>query len=392
MKASSSIEELLHQFDIMSINAELDRILEALSREIQNGLNGQDCGLPMVPMLCLPEKGLRPKKTDCISIDIGGTTMKSAHVYTEPDGRIYLSELKTGAAPGLDTEITEEEYFRQVSAFAGIDGNITNVAVSFSHYMSPLPEYDAKILGWCKEVCPTGASGKSIARIFRETAGVPGLNVRVTNDSVAALLGSIDSFDRGRGTAGVIVGTGFNICWIDDSGTVFNTEAGDSKAFPQCFFDRSIDNASANPGCAQTEKMVSGKYLEHLISYCVSETGRMGIISDAERYSGLSLKEYCDILLRPESDAENLVAYAVKTLLERSAGIAALCCSAFLKHNQCSGGKLIIGTEGSVINRAPGYKDVFLRQLEKEFGQNIEIVLQSSDCAGIKGAAKLMWL
>lgn len=363
------------------------RALEVLDGEIGRGLEGKPGGLLMIPSLTLPGDGISAGDTECTAVDIGGTTLKSAKVRSAPDGRIELSDIRKGTVPGLESSVTEREFFERVCSFAGIDSSTGNAALSFSHYMKPLDGLDGQILEWCKEISVTDRSGGTIAGIMRDAAGNDELNVRVVNDSVASMLGNIDRFEKGDILLGIIVGTGFNICWTDDSGVCYNTEIGDSKAFPQGLIDSEIDISSDRPGTAVCEKMVSGVYLEKIIDACMETALSSGYLSKADRYRNLSLESLCSVIDNEHDTTEEFISGIVRQTLTRSAKIAALCCSALIRRNAPESRRVYIGLEGSVINRAYGYRDAFSNFLDAG-GRDVRLV--TADFSGIKGAARLM--
>lgn len=382
--------ELLAQWrqDAASIDAEAS--LAAFGDEVSRGIAGEPAGLPMIRSLELPRAGLHRRSGRTVVVDIGGTTLKAAVATVSEAGELSLSDVKTGPVPGLSGPVTEEAFFKSICRFAGIDRTTENLAVSFSHNMRVFPGFDGEITGWCKEITVTDPGVFTIAGLFRRIAGNPELKVRVTNDSVASMLGAVGDFRPGDTVLGLVNGTGFNICWVAPSGTIYNTEAGDSRAFEPGLADRLVDLKSDLPGTALCEKKTSGVYLAKIISTCLDEARKRKLPVDPASV-GLDLRAYTAL-------TDDYSSVFTGEALERSAKIAAICCEALIRRSTSfapSGDaaarpRVIIATEGSVINAAENYKMRFVRWLKALDGGAHEIELVSADLAGLRGAARLM--
>lgn len=385
--------DLLRRWKQDAASIDPEAAIRAFDEEVSRGLASEEGGLPMIPALRLPGGDVPHKALTATVIDIGGTRLKCATATVSADGEVSLSDIKEGPVPGLESPVTEQEFFKYICRFAGITRETQNVAVSFSHNMRVLPGYDGEITGWCKEITVTEPGVFTIAGLFRRISGNPALNVRVTNDSVASMLGAVGLPAADTLSLGLVNGTGFNICWADPAaGILYNTEAGDSRAFPSGRIDRAVDASGALPGTAQCEKKVSGVYLQKLISACLAEADtRRSPITPAR--TGLSLREYC-------AATDDLTSVFTAEALDRSALIAALCCAALIRRSDAAlaaagrpaAARVVIGTEGSVINKAPNYKLRFARHLKSLDGGAHEITLITTDLAGLQGLARLMEL
>ena len=384
MSAADRARAFMRELGQSSACIDAPAALGTLSEEIEAGLSGGR-GLLMLPSLRLPAGGLSPRE-DCVAIDVGGTTLRCARVSFE-GGEPRLADVRQCPVPGLREPLSEDGFFSAIARFAGLGADSPAVCISFSYYMEALPGLDAKLLGWCKELRVSEPSGRTVAELMRRASGNPALKVLVVNDSVATMLGCLGSVPAGSPALGVIVGTGFNICWTDDSGMIYNTEAGDSRAFPQGTADREIDLSSACPGAASAEKLCSGVYLEQIIRLCLAEAEKRGLIGPG--YGGLSLAEYSALLLNPGSDDDSLFASElVREAERRSALIVSLCTAALLRRNGSLDARVFIGAEGSVINKMPGYRELFLSGL-RGAGVNAHVELRSAELACVRGAAML---
>ena len=374
----NSAKELLKRLRQDAADVDAETALAAFDAEVSRGLAGEPGGLPMIPSLqAAPAKlSARGVPFETVCVDIGGTTLKTARAAVSPDGTVTLSDVKDSPVPGLRGPVTEEEFFREICEFAGVGPDSASLAVSFSHNMRVLAGCDGEITGWCKEITVTGPSGLTVAGLFRRASGNPALRVTVVNDSVASLFGAVRDFRPGDTLLGLVNGTGFNLCWLAPDGTVYNTEAGDSRAFPEGAADRAVDAASELPGSALCEKKVSGVYLSRLVAACRRE-------GEGDAAAGAQAPRISDLL----RSKDRLTAALTRGILDRSAKIAAVCCEALIRRS--GAGRVVIATEGSIVNRIPGYKARFRRELRKLSHGARRITLISADLAGLRGAARI---
>ncbi len=384
----NSAKELLKRLRQDAAGVDAETTLAAFDAEVSRGLAGEPGGLPMIPSLrANPAKlSARGVPFGTVCVDIGGTTLKTARAAVSPDGTVTLSDVKDAPVPGLHGPVTEEEFFREICEFAGVGPDSASLAVSFSHNMRVLPGCDGEITGWCKEITVTAHSDLTVAGLFRRASGNPALRVTVVNDSVASLFGAVRDFRPGDTLLGLVNGTGFNLCWLAPDGTVYNTEAGDSRAFPEGTADRAVDAASELPGSALCEKKVSGVYLSRLVAACRREAE--GAEADeaqaaADAAAGAQAPRISDLL----RSKDRLTAALTRGILDRSAKIAAVCCEALIRRS--GAGRVVIATEGSIVNRIPGYKARFRRELRRLSHGARRITLVSADLAGLRGAARI---
>ena len=156
----------------------------------------------------------------------------------------------------------------------------------FSYPSQTLPDRDAVLLRWTKNIDVPGVVGTRVGDALRRALDEMGLApgpVRVLNDTVAALLATGTVVRRNgvtwkcRDGIGLIVGTGTNMAAFFDATEALklglragdppmavNLESGNVDPPYLTEADDAIDAASQNPGRQRFEKAVSGYYLPFL--------------------------------------------------------------------------------------------------------------------------------
>jgi hexokinase len=386
--AASFMRERGQTADCIDVSA----ALEILDKEISDGLEGRG-GLPMRPAFISPGRA-NGMEYDCVVVDIGGTVLRVAEVHVFSDGSQELKNVRTRPVPGLEGGIDETAFFHEVAEFAEIRKARLPVAISFSHDMESIPGPDAKMLGWSKELNILNMTGATVAGVLRRALDMPELKIAVVNDSVAATLGCPAGV--GSGSMGLIVGTGFNICCPFRTveitklepgnygeSMIVNTEIGASRAFPKGEYDSKVILSSNDPELFHAEKQCSGRYLQEIIALALADAREHGLIQ--KDYTGLTLREMSGLVSIQNSD-DGLAGAIVCEAEKRSAEIAAICTAALAKRMESQ--SLNVMTEGSVINRMPGYRSLYEKKLRELTG--LQISLFSADNACLRGAARII--
>ena len=389
MNIHSEVIDFLRAHRQAAGNIDSASALTALQAEIKSGLSG--CAvLPMLPSyIGIPDR--YAAEGECIAVDIGGSTLCTAHAVSCSDGSIVLRDVRSFSVPGLISPITEENFFGQIVRLCGISGDIP-VAVNYSYNMRSVPDPDAEMLGWCKELKITDMTGATIAQAIKRSVGSDNFKVSVVNDSAVALLGCVQQAQRGSGIVGIIVGTGFNICapfpiGIDGRDMLVNTEVGKSDAFSKGDFDAAVLTASADALCSHAEKQCSGRYLERIILTALDAAAREGLISDTPAYSGLTLRELVQLTEHIFTQDDAVAAELVLKAAHRSAKIAAIYTWVFLSQVMRRYDHVYIAAEGFVILRLPHYRKFFEEELRNlSHGSPVPTILSAENVC-LTGAA-----
>ncbi|MDR0425143.1 MAG: hexokinase [Clostridiales Family XIII bacterium] len=250
-------------------------------KEMIRGLHGEDSSLMMLPTFIPYEGSADGGSGAAIVIDAGGTNLRIALVQlggAAPEIKYF----EKYPIPGFKTSVTAEEFFGKLAEYIEpIAAESDKIGFCFSNPAEILPNRDARIIKFTKEVKVAGASGVIIGDALRSALKGRGLphskHIVVLNDTVATQLGAMaDVSERGKysGYIGMILGTGLNASYTEKNGnihkaplihgtpgaTLINIEAGGYRGFPRGEVDAKFIEATIDPGIHWLEKMTAGAY------------------------------------------------------------------------------------------------------------------------------------
>ncbi len=382
--------------DFVLDEGDLQRIRRHFVARIQQGLAGAgDEVAALAAWLGAPRAGTRGQ---ALVVDLGGTQLRAAWVELDAEGgsRLLAGPLE-GAVPGVSRPVAAQAFFdAQASLVAQLgapDG--LPLGYCFSYPARILPNGDAELLRWTKEVQVPGVEGRRVGSALRRALRARGVRVdeiRVLNDTVAALMACGQESGRSqRRPIGLIVGTGTNMAsffpvrclaarvlaaqrgWAGEALMAVNLESGNLHPPCLCAADEALDAASSNPGAQRMEKAVSGRYLPRLLALASGED-----LSAAQRSA-----ELLSILRRDEpASARGCLANAI---LDRSADLVAVGLAAVADLHPPEAA-LSVGAEGSLFWRSPGYAARVQLRLDELLGAQ-RARIRSVSQANLVGAA-----
>ena len=359
---------------------QLNDIRQALFQRISDGLEAEHQQVACLPAyLSQPGPELRG---DALVVDAGGTNVRAAWVRLGDTARVVQGPLSGVLPDGRTRPVHAPEFFGYQSDLLCQLAAPPDLPLGycFSYPAKVEPDGDARLLHWTKGIRVTGVVGELVGRSLRSAYGHPG-NVKVLNDTVAALLGGV-IFGGAEYTQhiGLIVGTGNNMAtflpgkklaklkgsW--DGPIAVNLESGNFHPPHLHDADEAVDASSDNPGKQRYEKAVSGFYLPQLLQ-CLCPHLRLP--------EGASSKEVVEWADRPGQEPASLGA---RWLLTRSADLVAAGLAAVADH--LSEGNLAIQAEGGLFWKATGYRErvesTLARLIERKFaivhGQDVNLV------------------
>jgi hexokinase len=399
---------------------------------LEDGLCGRPSPLQMLPGFvgrpCGEETGRY------LALDFGGTNVRVAVVELCGGGRTRIEKLHKVSlrdqAAGYDytaANVQLGELFdfiaRQVALVA--DGGEQLLGHSFSYGGKQTAIGRADFIGWTKEIKVSGIAGQDInatlaAALARQTLAAV-RPVAVLNDTVATLLTA--AYAMPAADMGSVCGTGQNSCYYEKQPRhgdrsremAYNAESGGFDRLPFSRFDNELDAASEIPGRQRMEKMVAGRYLGELARRILWEgRGECGM-QFVERYpvfaqiDGLTsqdlavfagddsktlstieawLSQHCPF--SGDSLAERHFIKAVAELvIERSATLVAASYAGFLlRLDPAKKQSHLIGVNGSLYEKMPGFAATISRQLEQCGGWPTgQVEFLVVDEAPLRGAA-----
>ncbi|MDR2770463.1 MAG: hypothetical protein LBB57_00335 [Clostridiales Family XIII bacterium] len=280
--------------------------------EMRRGLCGEGGSLRMLPAYLDPGAIADAAPAGrVIAIDAGGTNLRVALADFDESGAFDILHCETYPIPGLRQEVSARAFFERIAdCLAPIAAKSDRIGFCFSNPAVILPNGDARILGFTKEVRVDGAGGLVIGDALRgalKSAGLPFEKSVVTlNDTAAAQLGAMadaSAQEKQGAFVGFVFGTGVNACYAESNenirkeealrerpgATIINTEAGGYDGFPEAEADRRFIDATADPEMQRFEKMSSGVYQRDNLLEWIRFAASKGVFSEgfAVRVRGL---------------------------------------------------------------------------------------------------------
>lgn len=286
MTQAERVHAFLHRHGMHPDDLDMQAELAKLRVNMENGLAGRctasDC--KMLPTFVSLNRR-PPLGEKVLTLDAGGTNLRAALVSFTADGPV-IEELRTRPIPGLGCPISKSNFLRETAQFAApLAGRSKYLGFCFSYQAEIMPDGDGKVILFSKEVQVAQSEGMLICRELLDTFSTLGIpaptSYALVNDTVAALLGGCATRSQPcDGALGLILGTGHNVCYLADAGTIrrpiygwnspsmiVNMESGVYSGFPQGDFDKQLDAASMSPGTYGNEKMVGGVYQGEVLRY-----------------------------------------------------------------------------------------------------------------------------
>ena len=244
--------------------------------------------LKFPPKLSMLKTFISPsgKIDDCTvsAIDAGGTKLRGCS-FTLKDGQVFLSNMSERLLPGKDKKINSDEFF-DVLADAIPEDDSSRAGICFSYQIKSLENGDAEVLSLSKELSIPDIIGKKVGEEINRAlvrAGRREKECIVLNDTCSVFLNSEKVPEPDHIVAGLVLGTGFNICFEDnDTGYLVNSECGSFAGFPRTEIDLKLDSASEKPGWHPAEKMISGQYILKLCEMYKDAAKEEGIESEED--------------------------------------------------------------------------------------------------------------
>lgn len=285
-----------------------------------------------------------------LAIDAGGTNLR---FILFKDGRVE-SEVKMRMF-GVGTPITSDAFFDAMAEeIAKYDKfGITDVGFCFSYPMEVLPDNDGRIMWLTKEVKIDGCEGKVLGEEINKRLKNK-KHFYLLNDTVACQLGV-------NADIGMILGTGFNMSYTDDSlGMIIDPELGQYGQLPQGKFD-DILNEELNSPRLCSEKHISGVYLGKLIELCSKEYFKKNIpafeLSDVSDFLNNKGKLYEFFNENERAEFKEII----DALCDRAADRVAIFVECISEGKK----EVAIGIEGSTIYKLPGYYEKVTTAIKK---------------------------
>lgn len=380
---------------------------------------------PMIPVYGFLEERKQADQ-NILVIDAGGTNFRSCLVSFDSNGSASISELKKSQMPGIEKELSKEEFYNSIAdRIDYLKNKADKIGFCFSYAMEMNQESDGKVMVFSKEIKAPEVIGtyvgKELMKVLKERGWTTLKKIVLLNDTVAALLSGFynpSSKVKYSSYIGFVFGTGINNAYIERNpipkitednsagnsdkaqkhivvceGGMFNNEILSSE------FDLKLDQMSTAPGESVLEKMCSGAYMGKLAWIIIKEACDEYLFSPdfARTFSKIKTLESVDLdifLNDPDNPKEllsgltggndsdkKILTDIINRIIERSSSIVAAILMATIR--KCNTGKVhsnpvCIVCNGSTFWKCHNLKDN-VENILKENKMHFQIVQIEND-------------
>ncbi|KAI0989922.1 hypothetical protein GJ496_005053 [Pomphorhynchus laevis] len=448
---------------LQSLKFDTDRIIklqEIIRNELTKGLSNTthyEADVKMIPSYVryLP---MGNERGTVLALDLGGTNFRVLKVQLLGGGKkpivsskvfIVPRSIMMGSGNDLFDYLAESLY-----GFLKTE-HLTNAHLSlgftFSFPCNQNGLSSAKLSSWTKGFKCEGVIGKDVVMLLQRAIDAKGMNVKVTaliNDTVGTLVSC--AYGDPTTAIGVIIGTGFNACYIENinevgiwdgdynepNEVIVNTEWG-ALGSDGCIewlltpYDKEVDRSSINPGKQIFEKLVSGMFMGEIVRNIIldlmekdllfmndnslhpkiyrASLGTPGAflakyVSDIESDDGIGFSDTAKVLQQlgvPNAKFEDcaIIQYICKLVSKRAGVLVAVGLSCLIERimrnrnvHSKTPCEIVVGIDGSVYRYHPKFHKNIMKPLSRLLPKNITCSLKlSNDGSGI-GAALVAYI
>lgn len=284
------VDSYLSEHGLHPNNIDMGKICDTFLAEMEKGLRSDSSSLAMLPTYIPVKKYIAPDE-NVIVLDAGGTNFRSCIVRFTPEGEAKISKFTKHTMPGSREELSAKDFFSKMVNFSEeILMDSSNIGFCFSYPTKITPERDGILLHFSKEIKASEVIGKLIGKNFllEAESRFPDAewNLTVLNDTVATLLSGKASAEEHRYSSyiGFILGTGTNICYIEENSNITKADLKDVSYTHQVVniesggfdiklskIDKAFYKTTEASGTYHFEKIVSGAYLGPYILFVLKK-------------------------------------------------------------------------------------------------------------------------
>ncbi len=402
-----------------------DILFEACAAESEAdmlaGLAGRPVSFEMLPCYLSMQQDLPPVEKDILVLDAGGTNLRLATVHSRGAYDLDIAIRTKQLMPGVERPVDADEMFDALARSAmPILPGMDCIGFCFSYAMDMQEDRDGKIRFICKSIRIDNAPGRLVGAGLNQGIvrhGGREMETAVVNDAVAVALAAQSNHTEYSAYIGMIVGTGFNICYAERTDQIagaaayhspdmlINLESDKFFKMRRGTFDREYETVTGDND-HPTMKMLTGAYLGGLCYLTFLGAARERLVSEEtgaalEELGALTTECLCQFLgdprgdspvalcCRTASDADCLAELAL-LLIERGSKLVAAILRAVIHRSYRYRGDrpVCICVEGSTIQKVPTMKEkicAYLAAHTDPVHERFEMI--SLEHATIRGAA-----
>ncbi len=291
------VAEFLKEMVIDASLFDPNDLIDKFINQMTLGLEGKESSLQMIPSY-VGVSSVVQKNEQVVVIDAGGTNLRVCLVEFDNHNNPQISNFTKVPMLGTQGILSAHEFFNDLADLVEpLMSSASTIGFCFSYPAQILPNLDAVLLRWTKEIRVPELVGKHLGQGLKDSLairGISGKKIVILNDTVACLLaGRSQCLKFGsEDFIGFILGTGTNTSYVEKnrniqkishndlySDQVVNVESGSFNLCKRGKLDIELDNESENPGSYTFEKMLSGVYLGALANKLIVEAQKNGLFS-----------------------------------------------------------------------------------------------------------------
>jgi len=287
-------QQFIKKHKLSAAELDIKTITDDFISEMKNGLEGKGGSLLMLPTYIGAEGKIKPNEP-VVAIDAGGTNFRAVKMSFDNNLQLVTENLQQRKMPAVDEELSNKEFFATLAAYLTSYKEVSEkIGFCFSYAVEIFPNKDGKLLEWSKEVKAPEVIGQMVGKNLLEAMGTPKKQIVLMNDTVSTLLaGQAATAGREFDTyLGFILGTGTNVCYIEQNknitktqgldakgNQIINIESGNFNLMPRTDIDIAFDNTTKLPGRYTFEKMIAGGYFGGLCTTALKTAAAEDVFS-----------------------------------------------------------------------------------------------------------------
>uniref|UniRef100_A0A8C5HDT9 Hexokinase-2 n=1 Tax=Gouania willdenowi TaxID=441366 RepID=A0A8C5HDT9_GOUWI len=371
---------------------------------------------------------------DFLALDLGGSSFRVLLVRIESGERNNVDmHHKIYSIPQEFMQGTGDELFSHIVTciadfleYMGMRGASLPLGFTFSFpcHQSKLDE--GILLQWTKGFKASGCEGQDVVTLLKEEFDLS--FVAVVNDTVGTMMTC--GYEDCQCEVGLIVGTGTNICYMEEMQNVELVEGDDGRmcvnmewgAFGEngelddfCTkFDQEVDEFSNYPGKQRYEKMISGMYLGEIVRNVLIEFTAKGLLFRGKDPERLRTRGIFETKFLSQIESDRLAMRQIRSILQHLGLTGSTCDDSVLVKEVCAvvsrraaqlcGAGLAavvekirqsrnlnqlsvtVGVDGTLYKRHPHFSSIMQETLQ-DLAPQCQVTFHKSEDGSGKGAA-----
>ncbi|XP_070689152.1 hexokinase-2 [Pempheris klunzingeri] len=343
---------------------QLLEVKRRMSEEMVRGLSKQTHEQASVKMLPTYVRST-PDGTehgDFLALDLGGSSFRVLLVQVRSGKRHNVGmHHKIYSIPQEIMQGTGEELFNHIVhciadflEYMGMRGASLPLGFTFSFPCHQSRLDQGILLKWTKGFKASGCEGQDVIMLLKDAVRRRqefDLNfVAVVNDTVGTMMTC--SYEDPKCEVGLIVGTGTNVCYMEDIKNIELVEGEDGLmcvnmewgAFGEhgelddfcTHFDHIVDNCSNYPGKQRYEKMISGMYLGEIVRNVLMDFTAKGLLFRGKLSERLKTRGIFETKFLSQIETDRLAMRQVRSILQHLGLTNSTCDDSVLVKEVCS--------------------------------------------------------